>query len=263
MNDKLANQDNTPNPLALINTALDKGLDVEKLTKLFDLQERWEKKEAEKAYLFAFANFQRECPKIKKNKKVGYDSKDGGSSVSYSYAPLSEIADKIKEPLSKHGLSYRWEFEDKGELIKCTCIVSHLDGHSKISEMTGPKDDSGKKNKIQQVGSTRTYLQRYSLIGALGLSSADEDIDGRGKRPVAQAVVITKSPEELQELYDKWIKEIDDLKTATELKLNIPAFLKKIKEEGAPYEKLRAYANAQYVKLNKGSMGTNNKVNLL
>ena len=40
-------------------------------------------------------------------------------------------------------------------------------------------DTSGKKNEIQSRGSTITYLQRYTLIGALGLTTADEDIDAR------------------------------------------------------------------------------------
>ena len=45
--------------------------------------------------------------------------------------------------------------------------------------MSGAPDTSGKKNTIQAQGSSVTYLQRYSLIGALGLTTADEDIDGR------------------------------------------------------------------------------------
>ena len=40
-------------------------------------------------------------------------------------------------------------------------------------------DKSGSKNVIQAVGSAVTYGQRYTLIGALGITTADEDIDGR------------------------------------------------------------------------------------
>jgi hypothetical protein len=46
--------------------------------------------------------------------------------------------------------------------------------------MTGPLDDSGNKNKIQQAGSTVTYLQRYTLLAVTGLSTQDQDDDGQG-----------------------------------------------------------------------------------
>ena len=45
--------------------------------------------------------------------------------------------------------------------------------------MTGAPDTSGSKNSIQSRGSAVSYLQRYSLVGALGLTTADEDMDAR------------------------------------------------------------------------------------
>ena len=44
--------------------------------------------------------------------------------------------------------------------------------------MSAGRDDSGNKNSIQAVGSTTTYLQRYTLKAALGLAASDDD-DGR------------------------------------------------------------------------------------
>ena len=84
-------------------------------------------------------------------------------------------------------LSYRWEFQDIEDKIKCTCIVTHSMGHSENTTMTAGKDTTGNKNDIQSIGSTRTYLQRYTLIGALGLSTADQDMmdkpDNQGDNP--------------------------------------------------------------------------------
>ena len=114
-------------PLTLIETAISKGVDMDKLERLFELQERWEKKEAEKAFLLAFANYQKDCPKIKKTKKVDYPLKEGGR-ITYQYADLAEIAEQIRKPLAENGLSYRWEFADANSLITCTCIVSHSGG---------------------------------------------------------------------------------------------------------------------------------------
>src|SRR5690606_13579685 len=50
--------------------------------------------------------------------------------------------------------------------------------HSEENSLAGPADNSGSKNAIQAIGSTLTYLQRYTLIQALGLAAADDD-DGR------------------------------------------------------------------------------------
>ena len=44
--------------------------------------------------------------------------------------------------------------------------------------MRGPSDDSGSKNKLQAIGSTVSYLQRYSLMSILGLAAKGVDDDG-------------------------------------------------------------------------------------
>ncbi|WP_080398455.1 ERF family protein [Burkholderia pseudomallei] len=53
-------------------------------------------------------------------------------------------------------------------------------GHSKMVTMSGAPDNSGKKNAIQQAASTITYLQRYTLLAATGMSTKDDDDDGAG-----------------------------------------------------------------------------------
>ena len=97
------------------------------------------------------------------------------------YAPLSDIAEQIRGTLKECGLTYRFE-QDHQERIKVTCVVTHVDGHSERTEMSGGADGSGSKNGIQAIGSTVTYLQRYTLIGALGITTADTDMDGRLSR---------------------------------------------------------------------------------
>lgn len=41
--------------------------------------------------------------------------------------------------------------------------------------MSASADTSGSKNSIQAIGSTITYLQRYTLFSILGLASTDDD----------------------------------------------------------------------------------------
>ena len=161
------------NPSDLIAQAIDKGLTVEALEKLVALQERWEANQARKAFFEAFTKFQSTCPDIRKTKDVAFKE------VKYSYAPLSDITRQISKALEDVQMNYRWEIQDNEKEIKVTCLVSHIDGHTERTTMMANPDTSGSKNVIQARGSAIEYLKRYTLIGALGLSTADSDIDGR------------------------------------------------------------------------------------
>jgi hypothetical protein len=46
--------------------------------------------------------------------------------------------------------------------------------------MGGPPDTGGAKNAIQARASAKTYLERYTLLAATGLASANSDNDGNG-----------------------------------------------------------------------------------
>lgn len=161
------------NPTSLIAQAIEKGLGVAELEKLMSLQERWEANQARKAFFDCFTKFQSDCPELRKTKEVAF--KD----VKYKYAPLAEITRQIGKLLKSNELSYRWEISDNEKEIKVTCLISHVDGHTERTTMTANPDTTGSKNAIQARGSTIEYLKRYTLIGALGLSTADSDIDGQ------------------------------------------------------------------------------------
>lgn len=170
-------------PLTLISQAIDQGLDVEKMAQLMELQERWEKKEAAKAYKRAMSDFQSKKPVLEKSRKVGYASKTGGK-VDYNFAPLSEIQSKVDPLLSSVGISYRWIQDNSSDVVSITCVVSHVDGHEESTRLQAAPDVSGKKNSIQAMGSTVSYLKRYTLEAALGLSSHKDDDAKSTGRPV-------------------------------------------------------------------------------
>lgn len=165
------------NPGQLLALAVDKDLDIDKLRQLMELQKDWEAQQARKAFLEAFTAFQDECPDLRKTKEVGFETQKG--KTSYMYAPLASIARQISKPLKKHGFSYRWEIKDAGEKLEVTFIVYHTGGHSERTTMTATADTSGSKNPIQARGSAIEYLKRYTLVGGLGLSTADSDVDGQ------------------------------------------------------------------------------------
>lgn len=197
-------------PDQLLALAVNKNLDIDKLAKLMDLQREYNADLARKAFFHALTEFQYSVPEIRKNKKVGFDSKDGSSSVEYSYAPLADIIRQIKEVIKKSNLSYRWEIQDDKDVIHVTCIITHSDGHSEKTSMTSSPDTSGKKNSIQARGSAIEYMKRYTLIGALGLSTADTDIDARNAE---YEYDVDKLHNQFMEIYDKII-QIDSSKSA-------------------------------------------------
>lgn len=163
-------------PMEMLNTALTRGADVAVLERLMGLQERWEANQARKAFDAAIAQAKGEIGPIVRNAK-GHNEK--------RYADFSAIARTVDPILTKHGLTYRFRTE-QGDRIQVTCILSHKDGHSETTTLAGPADKSGAKNDIQAIGSTLTYLQRYSLIQMLGLATSNDD-DGRSAAPTADA----------------------------------------------------------------------------
>ncbi|WP_186095662.1 ERF family protein [Burkholderia gladioli] len=169
----------TTTPGELLRIAVEKGAGLEQLKQLMDLQERWEDREARKAFVAAMAAFKREPLEIFKRKSVGYDTKDGGF-VGYKHAELSDVTDVVGPAMARYGLSYDWDIHQANGQITVDCIVTHELGHSKKVTMSGAPDNSGKKNAIQQQASTITYLQRYTLLAATGMSTKGEDDDGAG-----------------------------------------------------------------------------------
>lgn len=165
-------------PAHLLELAVSKDLDIEKLTKLVELQERWQKEQARKAFFSALSDFQIACPDIRKNKRVHFETRSGPD-TEYFFAPLADIDRQIKHPLKECGLTKRWEIEDDKDVIRVTCIITHTDGHSERTTMTASADNSGGKNAIQARASAIEYMRRYTLCGALGITTADSDIDGR------------------------------------------------------------------------------------
>lgn len=165
-------------PADMIRLAIEKGADVAVLTQLFDLKLRYEADEARKAFVAALNKFKADPPGIFKNRHVSFTLKTGGR-TEYDHATLSAICAAIDPKIIECGLSYRWETtQDDKCRIGVTCVVTHEFGHSEKVTLYGPPDESGGKNNIQAIGSTVTYLQRYTLLAALGLATKDQDDDG-------------------------------------------------------------------------------------
>jgi len=163
-------------PVTILDRAVTANATPEVIEKLMGLQERWEHHRAKQAFEEALAGV--ELPPILKNIPV-----DQGRGPKYKYEDLAEICKLVDPVLKDHGLHYRWRTQSNPDrTVTVTCILSHKWGYSEESSLTAPPDTTGAKNPVQSVGSTVSYLQRYTLKAALGVA-AEKDDDGRGGQP--------------------------------------------------------------------------------
>jgi hypothetical protein len=152
-------------------------IDPEKLDKLLAVQERYEQGQAKKAYSEAMAAFRSEAPVIDRNARVNFTSSKG--TTDYQHSTLGYSLSVINPILGKHGLNPSWRTEQlDGGLIRVTCRLTHAMGHYEETALQASPDQSGNKNNIQAIGSTVSYLERYTLFSICGLASGTEDDDG-------------------------------------------------------------------------------------
>jgi hypothetical protein len=160
--------------MGLVERALDRGCDLATIEKMMELQERYERNEARKAYDHAFAAFKAESVKIVKNITVTAGPLNGKK-----YADLFAVVSATTPALSKYGLSSFWKLtKDEPGWMEVTCILRHELGHSETVAMGGKPDIGGAKNDIQARASTKSYLERYTFLAITGQAASGEDTDG-------------------------------------------------------------------------------------
>lgn len=199
-------------PADLVLYAMKNGGSIDQLREFMALQREWEADQARKAYVADMAEFKKNPPTILKDKQVGYTN-GNGSFTGYKHATLGNVTNAIVEGLARNGFSHSWDVRNHGALIEVDCVITHRLGHSQLVTMQAGRDDSGKKNPIQQVASAMTYLQRYTLLLATGLATHDQiDDDGAGAAAdpqpaapdAAQWVAKAKAAPTTAELHSVW-----------------------------------------------------------
>lgn len=185
-------------PMSLLEVANQKGASVEQLQQLMELQLRWEANEARKAYNEAIAKFKAKGVKITKDHVVDFSSSRGRTH--YKHATLGNVVEKVTPVMSKYGLSHTWDVKQDQTGIEVTCKLAHVKGHAETVTIKAEADNTGNKNSIQQIGSTVTYLQRYTLLSALGLATYDEDDDGQASEPKQEETITEDQAADLRAL---------------------------------------------------------------
>jgi len=159
-------------PMGLLQMAVESNADLDRLEKLMGMQERWEGNQARKEYIKALSEFKKSPPEIRKDKK--------NDQYNSWYTSIGGLVNSAAYELSKHGIKHSWDTTQKDGVITITCTLTHVMGHSESTSMSGPPDDSGKKNTLQQIKSTKTYLKIATFEDITGLVSSEGNTDDDG-----------------------------------------------------------------------------------
>lgn len=155
--------------------ARDPAIDIAKLERLLDMQERILAKNAEVAYAVALSQLQAELPEIPERGMIRIKSKDGNNVLQETpYALWEDINEAIRPLLAKHGfsLSFRTGLSTDGR-VSVTAVLLHREGHREETTMVLGHDSTGSKNAVQAIGSSTSYGKRYATAALLNLTSRD------------------------------------------------------------------------------------------
>lgn len=153
------------------------------IERLVDLKIKTDKINAEKEFNKAFAEFQAECPQIKKTSYSKKGATRGGGDFAYTYAELDEIERTIKPLLYKRGFSFSWDtktiYDNEIPILTCVCCLKHRNGHSTTANFSIPVvKEVGSMNPVQRHSTVKTYGKRQTLVDVLGLTTTEADTDG-------------------------------------------------------------------------------------
>lgn len=169
----------------MVEMALSSDVGIEKLEKLLELKERHEANEAKKAYHLSMSEFKKNSIKIIKDKK-GHNS---------SYATLANIIDVVTPVLGEYGLSLSWRTTQDKQETTVTAILSHINGYSESTSLTHGLEQSGNKSSIHGLGSTISYLERYTAKAILGIAEKDQDDDANKVKDIKIDLKVKMSEE--------------------------------------------------------------------
>lgn len=191
--------------------ALSPEVDVDKMAKLLDMQERIFNKQAEISFNQAMVRAQNRMRPVIKDA-----ANDHTKSM---YARMETIDRQIRPIYTAEGFALSFGTEDSPleKCIRIVCDCTHADGHVKKYHADVPVDmygSGGKQNKTatHAFGSSVTYGQRYLTKLIFNIAIASEDDDGNLATPqLARKVTpyqaemiasrLEKSPDQVREWF--------------------------------------------------------------
>ena len=174
----------TESPAHLIQLAIQKDFDVDRLREIMTLEREWRADKAKAEYAAAMVKF----GALKKTIQHNRTGKTAGG-TSFSYSDFPTIARSVTPLLTECGLSFSHRFDQpimteagKVAYITVYCRVTHASGHFEETYFPAIPDMrlDGKVSPSQLIQLAITYAKRQTLCMALGLSTSEDDVDCDG-----------------------------------------------------------------------------------
>lgn len=157
--------------------ARDPNVDIDKMERLLQMQERVQARDAETAFNQSLNAAQAEMRPIAANAS--------NPQTKSRYATFDKL-DRVLRPIyTEHGFSLSFDEGDspKSEHVRVLCYVSHVGGHTRTYHRDMPADGKGAKGgdvmtKTHAAGAAGSYGARYLLKGIFNVAVGEEDDDG-------------------------------------------------------------------------------------
>jgi hypothetical protein len=189
-------------PMDLMQLAIDKEGSIDVIERLATLQMQFSDREDRIAFRDAMTLFKNDMPKIVKERVV----KNKAGDEMYRVTALEDVADPVMKALVKLGITYRYKTADLPDgRIRVTCILG-LRGtayEEEGSTLAAPPDVEGGKSPLKAVGSTTSYLEKYTLMASVGMHVYGTDPEAVAVESITQgdagdyieAIRATETPE--------------------------------------------------------------------
>lgn len=155
----------------------DPNVDVEKLDRLLQMQDRVMAREAQVEFDNAMQNAQQAMKRIEADKHNTHTKSD--------YASYAALDRAIRPIYSSHGFSVSFSSgEGAVDQVRLICRIAHKGGHREEARLDMPADGKGAQgkdvmSKTHATGAAITYGKRY-LLGMIFNLAIGEDDDGNG-----------------------------------------------------------------------------------
>lgn len=209
-------------PMDLLQQAVASDANIDNLERLMALQERWEDKQAERAYAEAMHACQMEMPTVVKD---GRNAKTGSG-----YALKETVQRTVKPCYSKHGFSISFGEEPcpTAGFKRTIADVTHAAGHTRRYYLDLPIDGIGPQgnpiggmNAVQGGVSTLSYGHRVLMAMVFNITIADTDLDGNTDLPTVtedEAIQLREAAEGLPDMVIskgfEWVEMMTGAKVA-------------------------------------------------
>ena len=114
---------------------------------------------------------------VKFHAAMGGNIGKNSQGYNYKYADLAATLNAVRGPMAEAGLSVHQTFAPWDDHMLLITTVTHLSGEEIVSKfpLNLNWESLTKGNKLQNIGSTLSYIRRYSLQAILNLATDDDD----------------------------------------------------------------------------------------